>query len=334
MNESAEESAKIGVEMAKFFSIGEALIDMIPREKGVSLKEVTTFTRTAGGAPANVCAAVAKQGVDATFIGKIGADAFGDFLIDTMSEVGINTDHVFRTKKANTSLAFVSLMADGERDFSFYRKPGADMLLDEVEICGEWFGKGDYLHFGTVDLIEAPVKYAHQKTIELVKSEGGTIVFDPNLRFPLWEDKDNLRKTVHDFSDYADIIKISDIELRFICGTDDVVKAADYFLNKGTDIFIYTMGKDGARLITKNTDVFYPAFKVAAIDATGAGDAFIGAMISFVINSNVDIKQVDEDCAKDMLKHACACGAIVATKHGAIQAMPTNEEVQTFLNKQ
>jgi len=318
--------------MSRFFSIGEALIDMIPSETGVALKDVPSFTRTAGGAPANVCACVAKQGVEASFIGKLGDDAFGDYLVDTIKGVGINTEHIFRTNKANTSLAFVSLKADGERDFSFYRKPGADMLLEESEIEDAWFEEEDFLHFCSVDLIEAPVKYAHKKAIEAVKAKGGTIVFDPNLRLPLWGDLEELKSTVLEFADYADIVKISDNELEFICDTDDVKKAAESMFEKGAKLFIYTMGSEGARLLTKDIDVFVSAYKVKAIDATGSGDAFIGAFISQLILRDVDIVDFKQETAAEILKYANACGAIVATKYGAIKAMPTYNEVQDFLS--
>ncbi len=319
--------------MAKFFSIGEALIDMIPSETGVDLKAVSAFKRTAGGAPANVCACVARQGVDASFIGKLGDDAFGDYLVETIESAGVDVDKIFRTNEANTTLAFVSLKADGERDFSFYRKPGADMLLCESEVNVDWFSKSDFLHFCSVDLIEAPVKYAHKKAIEGIKLKGGNVVFDPNLRFPLWDDKEELKATVLEFANYADIIKISDNELEFICGTENVIDAAKLMFEKGVKLFIYTMGSEGSRVITKDIDVFVPAFKVKAIDTTGSGDAFIGAFISQIINKKVKVSDFSKEMAKEILEYANACGAIIAAKHGAISLMPNFKEVSEFLKK-
>lgn len=317
--------------MAKFFSIGEALIDMIPSQTGVLLKEVSSFTRTAGGAPANVCACVAMQGVEASFIGKVGNDAFGDYLIDMISCAGVDVSRIIQTNKANTTLAFVSLKADGERDFSFYRKPGADMLLEASEIDDKWFEADDFLHFCSVDLIEAPVKYAHKKAIIGLKKKGGTIIFDPNLRFPLWEDKEELKCTVLEFADYADIIKISDNELAFICGTNDINEASQMMFDKGIKVLIYTMGSEGARCITKSSNVFVPAYKVEAIDATGSGDAFIGAFISQLMTKQKEIDNLGDQTIKDILHYANACGAIVATKHGAIHAMPSRREIQEFI---
>jgi len=319
--------------MGRFFSIGEALIDMIPNEIGVDLKNVDNFTRKAGGAPANVCACVAKQGIEAAFIGKLGADAFGEYLIETMQRVGVNTDYVYKTKEANTTLAFASLMEDGERDFSFYRNPGADMLLDETEIDIEWFKADDFLHFCSVDLIEAPVKYAHRKAIEAVKEKGGTIVFDPNLRFPLWDDKEELRLTVLEFAAFADIIKISDNELFFITDTQDPKEAAQVMFEKGVKAVLYTMGSSGARLITKSVDIYAPAFEVMPINTTGAGDAFIGGFIAELIRSRVDIEFIDKQLAEGILQIANACGAMVASQHGAIEVMPTPNEINEFILK-
>jgi fructokinase len=319
--------------VSKFFSIGEALIDFVPSKIGVQLKKVPSFTKTAGGAPANVCACLAKQNIDSKFIGKLGDDAFGDFLLDTMNSVGIDTSFVSKTDEANTALAFVSLKEDGDREFSFYRKPSADMLLNQDEIIEDWFSKGDFLHFCSVNLIEAPVKYAHIKAIESVKKNGGVVVFDPNLRFPLWDDLDALRQTVLQFANYADIIKISDNELEFITGTADVKAAANMMFKKGIKVFLYTMGKDGARVITKDVDVTCDGFEIKAVDATGAGDAFIGGFISCIISGAIDYANMDSDICEKLLTFANACGAIVATKHGAIMSMPTTKEVLAFIEK-
>jgi len=170
--------------MGILFSIGEILIDFIPRQKGIALKDVASFTRVPGGAPANVAAAVAKFGGAASLITKLGEDAFGDFLLEQMTEFGVRTDKIVRTKEANTGLAFVSLRENGERDFSFYRSPSADLLLKESEIDADWFQQGDFLHFCSVDLVESPIKYAHLKAIGASKARGGILSFDPNVRLP------------------------------------------------------------------------------------------------------------------------------------------------------
>ena len=315
----------------RLFSIGEALIDFIPKTKALPLKAVDAFIKKAGGAPANVCAACAKQGMPASFIGKVGQDAFGDFLVETMDSVGIDTSHVFRTEKANTTLAFVSLTKEGERDFSFYRNPGADMLLSEKEIDADWFTSGDYLHFGTVDLIDAPVKKAHIKAIECAKKTSCTVIFDPNLRLALWPDERALKQTVWDFMGEADVLKISDNELFFIFDTDDVKAAAIKAFENGVRIFLYTMGKEGSRMITRNMDVTAPPFRVEVADATGAGDAFIGAFAAQLMAKDIDISCIDETEAGALLTYANACGAMVASRYGAIESMPTSTETIEFI---
>lgn len=169
---------------AKLFSIGELLIDFIPQEKGRRLKDVFSFEKAPGGAPANVSASVAKYGAQSYLISKVGNDAFGDFLIETLENVGVETEYILRTSKANTGLAFVALSNEGERQFSFYRNPSADVLFEADEIDEEAFDTGDYLHFCSVDLVESPMKYAHYKAIEILKAKQGIISFIPMCDCP------------------------------------------------------------------------------------------------------------------------------------------------------
>ncbi|MCC8098059.1 MAG: PfkB family carbohydrate kinase, partial [Eubacterium sp.] len=190
-------------------AIGEALIDFIPEEKGCRLKDVTGFKRVCGGAPANVAAAAALLGGKSRIITKLGKDAFGDYIVDTLNQAGVDTGSVLRTDKANTALAFVALASDGNRDFSFYRNPSADMLLEADEITADMLKDTGILHFCSVDLIEAPVKYAHIKAIELAKSQNAIISFDPNIRLNLWDSAENCVNTIRDFIKYADILIIS-----------------------------------------------------------------------------------------------------------------------------
>ncbi len=322
-----------------FFSIGECLIDFIPKQRNCELKDVLEFIKKPGGAPANVCACVSKLGNDAYFIGKLGEDAFGDFLVESMEAAGIKTDYVSRTTEANTALAFVSLQSDGQREFSFYRKPSADMLLQEDEISSDWFQPNDFLHFCSVDLIEAPVKYAHKKAIEFVKERGGTIVFDPNLRFPLWDDLEELKKTVNEFIKYADIVKISDEELKFITGTNDEEVASKILFQMGVKVFIYTMGREGAKIFTNRVSEYVNGFSVDVIDTTGAGDAFIGAFVGKMIRDNKTIYDIDNDndngyagYAKDLLIFSNACGALVSSREGALSSMPDVDEIRSFID--
>lgn len=317
--------------MPTVFTIGEALIDFIPAEKGVGLNEVESFSKAAGGAPANVACVVAKFGKQSVFIGKLGADPFGDFLVETLVKTGVDTSRVLRTSEANTALAFVSLKADGDRDFSFYRNPSADMLLKEEEIDDGWFMKGDILHFCSVDLIEAPVKYAHLKAIELARQVGAMISFDPNVRLPLWHDPEACRRTILEFLPLSDIVKISDEELLFITGLEDEMKAIRSLFVGSVQHVIYTRGAKGASWYTHDFEVSVPGRRVNAVDTTGAGDAFVGSLLAQLVDEPTFRNHASQETIEKMLKFANTAASITTTRAGAISSLPTREEVEQQL---
>ena len=189
--------------MKRLLAIGEALIDFIPEETGKELKNVKGFQPAVGGAPANVCGAYVKLGGEAAMITQLGDDPFGDKIVDEFVSCGIGCQYVKRTKEANTSLAFVALKGDGNREFSFYRKPGADMLLKAEDVKEEWFEDAFALHFCSVSLGDFPMKEAHKKAVEYAVKKGALISFDPNLRLQLWEDREKLRQAVLEFAPLA-----------------------------------------------------------------------------------------------------------------------------------
>ncbi|SDS38808.1 fructokinase [Paenibacillaceae bacterium GAS479] len=316
--------------MAMVFTIGEALIDWIPAQRGVELKQVDGFTRAAGGAPANVASAVARLGGSSAFIGKLGEDAFGDFLIETMAAVGVDVSRVLQTKEANTAMAFVSLRADGNRDFSFYRNPSADMLLEADEI-GDWFSTGDVLHFCSVDLIEAPVKYAHREAIAKCREAGGIISFDPNVRLPLWTSPEACRRAILEFLPLAHLVKISDEELAFITGIEDEQEALQALFVGDVRHVIYTRGPAGAMWLTREFQSEVPGYAVKTIDTTGAGDAFIGALLFGVVQQREFLQGIPQETAVRLLAFANAAAAITTTRAGAISALPTPQEVEALL---
>ncbi|KRE48599.1 carbohydrate kinase family protein [Paenibacillus sp. Soil522] len=316
--------------MSKLYTIGEALIDFIPDTRGIELKNVVGFRKEAGGAPANVACAVAKLGGSSAFIGKLGEDAFGDFLVETMDAAGVDTRQVLRTMEANTALAFVSLKADGDRDFSFYRNPSADMLLSEDEISGEWFAKGDILHYCSVDLIEAPVKYAHLKAIAAMKEAGGLISFDPNVRLPLWEDPEQCRQTILQFIPLSHLVKISSDELAFITGIEDEQEAIASLFVGDVQAVVYTRGSEGAVWYTPTYEVSVPGQKVSVIDTTGAGDAFIGALLyQLQLNEGV-VKGIGAEKAERIVSFANAAAALTTTRAGAISSLPLLQELPSL----
>lgn len=320
--------------MKKIISIGEALIDFIPHEKGVALKDVNNFLRVAGGAPLNVAAAVAKLGGKSQMLTKLGMDGFGDHILEEVKPLGVDISKVLRTKEANTALAFVSLKEDGERDFSFYRNPSADMLLNESEIDEDVFKDEGILHFCSVSLIDAPIKEAHRKAIEFAKKHNCLISFDPNVRLPLWESKEACREAILEFLPLSNIVKISDEELEFITGISDETEALNFLMQGDVEVIIYTKGTNGAEFITKDRKVFSPSFKVEAQDTTGAGDSFIGSFLYQIAEENNTLESLvtlEEEKIKEILTFSNATAALTVCKRGAIGALPNKDEVLALI---
>ncbi|WP_415426719.1 carbohydrate kinase family protein [Staphylococcus borealis] len=319
--------------MRKLYGIGEALIDFIPNVKNSELKDVEQFSRQVGGAPANVVSVARKMGASTEMVTQLGNDAFGDIIVETLSNLGVGTQFIRRTDVANTALAFVSLKEDGQRDFSFYRKPSADMLykadyLDEISI-----NPNDILHFCSVDLVESDMKDAHQAMIDKFKSAHGTIVFDPNVRLPLWHSAEACKETIQAFIPKANIIKVSDEELEFITGEADEESAIQSLFQGSVVAVIYTQGPNGASIILKDgTKIYHEGFKVKAVDTTGAGDAFIGAAISRILLSDeVNMTKLLKEEGQAILQFSNFVAAKVTTKYGAIESIPTLEEVTSEL---
>ena len=317
--------------MKKLLAIGEALIDFIPEESGKALKDVCGFRPAVGGAPANVCGAFCKLGGEADMITQLGDDPFGDKIVEEFQKYEIGCDHVLRTTKANTSLAFVALKDDGNREFSFYRKPGADMLLDADTIKKEWFTDAFALHFCSVSLGNFPMKEAHKKAIDYAIEAGALISFDPNLRFALWESEEALRQAVLEFLPKAHVLKISDEELEFITGKTDIEEAKDALFTGNVELVIYTKGAEGAIAYTKQTVAESAGHKVKAFDTTGAGDAFIGSFLYQLYADGVDKDSlVDLSAQKlesylDFSNRYCSQSV---QKAGAIASYPTMEEMR------
>lgn len=317
--------------MHKIYTMGEALIDFIPAEKGVALKAVSHFERVPGGAPANVAAGIARLGGSSAFIGKVGEDAFGHCIIDALKACGVDTSLMLTTKASGTALAFVTLDEHGDRDFAFYRNPAADMLLTPEEIDPAWFGASDILHFGSVDLIEAPVKYAHIKAIDAARAAGALISFDPNVRLPLWPTPEACRQAILEFLPKADLIKISDDELPFITGIEDTDQALTALFTGSVKAVVLTMGSAGAMLVTPGYRAEAPGFAVKPVDTTGAGDAFVAALLHQLALRQVRPEALKPGDALEILQFANAAGAITTQARGAISALPGLEAVQEML---
>ena len=261
------------------YAIGEALIDMIPSQSGCAFADVPAFSPRVGGAPANVCGAFTKLGGASALLTQLGDDPFGHKIADELAACGIDTSHFAFTDRANTALAFVSLEADGNRTFSFYRKPSADLLYAPEQVDTALFATAYALHFCSVALVDSPMREAHKTAIAAARDAGALISFDPNLRFPLWPDRDALRRTVLEFLPQADIVKISDEELEFLTGTADIEKALPALFTGHVQLVLYTCGSAGAHAYTRSAHGFAPCKPVKAVDTTGAGDGFIGSFL-------------------------------------------------------
>ncbi len=258
--------------MKKLIAIGEALIDFIPAQTG-RLQDVASFEPHVGGAPCNVCGAFARLGGTSAMITQLGQDGFGDKIISELKTYGVDTTMIERTSAANTSLAFVALQADGNREFSFYRKPSADMLMRPDQLRKEGFQNCGFLHFCSVSLGDFPMRQAHRQAIAMAREQGALISFDPNIRLPLWPDAQACRKAVREFLPQAEIIKISDEELEFITGTTDLRKAKAFLFTERTQLVLYTCGSRGAYALTRGAEIYEPSLSVKALDTTGAGMA-------------------------------------------------------------
>ncbi|KAE9620441.1 hypothetical protein Lal_00019067 [Lupinus albus] len=311
-------------------SFGEMLIDFVPTTSGVSLAEAPGFLKAPGGAPANVAIAVARLGGKSAFVGKLGDDEFGHMLAGILKENDVNADGITFDEGARTALAFVTLRADGEREFMFYRNPSADMLLKPEDLNLELIRSAKIFHYGSISLIVEPCRSAHLKALEVAKEAGSLLSYDPNLRLPLWPSPKEAREQILSIWDKADIIKISDVELEFLTGKVDDASALSLW-HPNLKLLLVTLGEDGSKYYTKNFHGSVDAFHVKTVDTTGAGDSFIGALLSKIVDDQSILE--DEARLREVLKFANATGAITTTKKGAIPALPTEPDVLNLIKQ-
>ena len=312
--------------MVSICSLGEALIDFIPSETGRRLCEATSFSPAPGGAPANVAVGVSRLGTPSAFLGKIASDPFGDLLTATLTESDVNTTGVARTDEAKTSLAFVSLRADGERDFLFYRDPGADMLYRPDEVDEGLIADAGILHFGSISLIAEPSRSATLHALDLAEASGTRISYDPNLRFPLWADAHDARAGLLLGWSRARLIKASDDEIRFLSGTDDLESGTRALWTDRLDVVCVTQAGAGVTVFTADSAHAIPGLDVDAVDATGAGDAFVAALLSELAAAGPE--PFAPEVLAEAARFANAAAALSTTRSGAIPSLPTRAEVE------
>ncbi len=311
-------------------ALGELLIDFT--ENGVSEQGNPLLEANPGGAPCNVLSMLTRLGKRTAFIGKVGNDGFGQLLTKAVQEQGINTDGLCYDDEIHTTLALVLKKENGDRDFAFYRNPGADMTLRDDEINASLIADTKVFHFGTLSLTDEPVISATKKAVSIAKENGAIITFDPNLREPLWKSLDDAHEMIAWGLQQADVVKISDNEITWFTGIDDYDSAIEKLQKDypNLKLICLSMGADGSKAVTKENHVFYPAFlQEKTIETTGAGDTFCACMINTVLENGVD--SLGEEALIEMLKLGNAAASLVTTKKGALRVMPSKEEVLSFI---
>ena len=312
-------------------ALGELLIDFT--ENGTSGQGNPIYEANPGGAPCNVLSMLTKLGRKTAFIGKVGCDIFGNRLKTTLEEVGIDTSNLVMDEEVRTTLAFVETFPDGDRDFSFYRNPGADMMLREDEVNIELLNNTKLFHFGTLSMTHEEVRNATKKAIAAAKEAGAIISFDPNLREPLWKSLDDAREQVAYGMSKCDVLKISDNEIQWFAGEEDY-DAGIRKLKEQYDIplIMLSMGKDGSRAYYKDLRVeAAPFLQEKTIETTGAGDTFGACCLHYVLKYGMN--NLNEEKLKEMLTFANAAASIITTRKGALRVMPEEDEVREFLGK-
>lgn len=306
-------------------ALGELLIDFT--ENGLSSSGNPLLEANPGGAPCNVLAMLQKLDKKTAFIGKVGKDAFGDFLRETIKSAGIDDENLVTDNEVSTTLAFVHTQADGDRSFSFYRNPGADMMLKEDEIKFDKIKDAKVFHFGTLSMTHDDVRKATKKAVDCAKENGLLISFDPNYRPLLWKREDDAKEMMHYGFSKCDILKISDDEITFITGKDSIDDAIKEFLKmyKPT-LMCVTCGKNGSIAIYKDMMVKCDAvLRNDTIETTGAGDTFMACTLNYVLENGLD--NLSEDDLLNMQKFAGAAASLITTRKGALKVMPSREEV-------
>lgn len=317
-------------------ALGELLIDMTMN--GISAQGNGLYEANPGGAPCNVLAMLGKLGHRTAFMGKVGDDIFGHELKGVLDEVGIDHKGLIMDPKVRTTLAFVKTFEDGDRDFSFYRAPGADMMLSKDEIDLDIIRSSSILHFGTLSMTHEPVRTATLFALDEAKKAGDIISFDPNIREPLWDDMEDAREQVLKGLEYCDVLKISDNEIQWLTGLEDYTEGALWILSHcRVRLMTVSLGKSGSMAFYRKDPGTMDYIKAEAlpfiqkdtIETTGAGDTFGGCMLHFVLEKGLE--DLGESDLKEMLTFANAAASIITTRRGALRVMPNPDEIRDLI---
>jgi fructokinase len=311
--------------------LGEALIDFVADAAGVTLIECPGFRKAPGGAPANVAVGLARLGVDAAFLGKVGDDPFGRFLEQSFASAGVATRFMRFDPETRTGLAFVSLKADGERDFVFYRNPSADMLYRPGEVPDEALEGCRVYHFGSITLTQEPSRAATLETLQRARRAGAFISYDPNLRPALWPDLERARQEILAVLPLADVVKVSEEEAEFLYGPGTLEEQAARLLAAGPQVAAVTRGAAGSFLASAGGQAEVPGWPVTAVDTTGAGDGFTAGLLAQLLERG-GLSALGADELRRIGAFGNAVGALTCTVKGAIPALPVRDAVEQLLS--
>jgi sugar/nucleoside kinase (ribokinase family) len=312
-------------------TLGEMLIDMFPSQIGLNLVKVPAFHPKPGGAPANVAVAAARLGKKSAFIGKVGSDAFGHFLVDTLAQEGVETRGMRLDHEARTTMAFIALPDEHTAEFLFYRNPGADMLLRIDELDRDLLQQTHAFHFGSISLISEPGRSATIEAARIARDSGSLISLDVNYRPSLWFAADDPAAVIKEIIPKVDLVKVNEAELLYLTDNEDLVTGSRILLESGPDLCVVTLGADGSYFNTLAGDGRIPPFLVNTVDSVGCGDAFTAGLLSQLVTAANWRDQLTPARLSEILRYANAVGALTAQKQGVIPALPTAVEVEKFL---
>ena len=312
-------------------ALGELLIDFT--ENGISAQGNPVLEANPGGAPCNVLAMLKRLSHNVGFIGKVGKDMFGNQLEAALVETGIDTTGLMRDDEVHTTLAFVHTAPDGDRDFSFYRNPGADMMLneDDVESLKALIEDTEIFHFGTLSMTSENCRNTTKKAISIAKAAGAYISFDPNLREPLWDSLDNAKEQVLYGLSKCDILKISDNEIQWLTGKEDYDAGVSYIRERfDIPLILVSLGREGSLAYSRSSKAkVLPFLQENTIETTGAGDTFCACILHYVLEHG--LKDYSEDELVSMLTFANAGASIITTRKGALRVMPEKKEIEALI---
>jgi len=320
--------------MPNVVCLGELLIDLCAAEMDAGLDGARTFTKAAGGAPANVAVGLARLGESAGFVGAVGDDPFGSFLHRCLETEGVDVRGLARIPDVRTTLAFIAARSDGEKDIYFWRNPGADMCLAAEHVDERYIAAAEALEYGSISRIDEGPRAATDKARRLAAESGSLLVCDPNWRPTLWPNAEAGRRRVLEGFDGAHVAKLSDEEWQFITGSENLAAGAKTLFDRGVELVIRSEGGRGASYATTGCVGHVPGFRVNCVEPTGAGDGFLACVIVELLKhwrAGVAPGGLAPADVQAILRRANAVGAIACTRVGAIPSLPTAERVNAFL---